>query len=259
MTAWRLVLLIAASAWLGSHLAHAANRQGQSSNAEGQALAAELRSARPTENLEIRGVLKIRDAGGKRTTVPVRYRFSYSERSWQNIYETEAIGRVPAEKLVVVHTEDQPNRYLHSRADGIHNPPAAPVVLTGDEAMVPFANSDFWLADLGLEFLHWPEQRIVEEAKIKMRKGRSCKVLESINPRAGAAGYTRVRSWIDVEKRQPILAQAYGPNNKLIKEFEIGSVMKVNGQWELKNMEMRTSRTDSQTVLEFTYEQKATE
>src|SRR5207248_8585703 len=129
MTSWRMVLMIWASAWLVSHPANAANRQGQSSNAEGQALAAELRSARPTENLQIRGVLKIRDADGKRTTVPVRYRFSYSERSWQNIYETEAIGRVPAEKLVVVHTEDQPNRYLHSRADGIHNPPAAPVVL----------------------------------------------------------------------------------------------------------------------------------
>ena len=62
-----------------------------------------------------------------------------------------------------------------------------------------------------------------------------------------------------MEKRQPILAQAYGPDNKLIKEFEIGSVMKVNGQWELKNMEMRNSRTDSATVLEFSYEQRASE
>ena len=259
MTSWRMVLMIWASAWLVSHPANAANRQGQSSNAEGQALAAELRSARPTENLQIRGVLKIRDADGKRTTVPVRYRFNSSKQSWQNIYETEAIGSVPAEKLVVLHTEDQPNRYLYSRADGNHNPPAAPFALSGDKAMVPFGNSDFWLADLGLEFLHWPEQRIVEEAKIKMRKGRSCKVLESTNPRPGATGYTRVRSWIDVEKRQPILAQAYGPDNKLIKEFEIGSVMKVNGQWELKNMEMRNSRTDSATVLEFSYEQRASE
>jgi hypothetical protein len=125
--------------------------------------------------------------------------------------------------------------------------------------MVPFANSDFWLADLGLEFLHWPEQRIVQEARIKMRKGRPCKVLESINPRPGAAGYTRVRSWIDAEKMQPILAEAYAPDNTLIKEFEIGSVTKVNGHWELKNMEMRNAKTDTQTVLEFKYEQKASE
>src|SRR5947207_4539217 len=115
------------------------------------------------------------------------------------------------------------------------------------------------MTDLGLESLHWPEQRIVEEAKIRMRKGRPCKVLESINPRPGALGYTRVRSWIDAEKRQPILAEAYGPDNKLMKAFEIGSVTKVNGRWELKNMEMRNARTDSLTVLEFKYEQKTSE
>ena len=125
--------------------------------------------------------------------------------------------------------------------------------------MIPFAHSDFWLADLGLEFLHWPEQRIVEEAKIRMRKGRPCKVLESVNPRRGAAGYTRVRSWIDAKTGKPILAEAYGPDNKLLKEFEVGSVAKVHGKWELKNMEMRDAKTDSQTVLEFQYEQNATE
>ena len=80
--------------------------------------------------------------------------------------------------------------------------------------------------------------------------------LESINPRPGAAGYTRVRSWIDAEKRQPILAEAYGPDGTLFKEFEIGSVTKVHGHWELENMEMRNAKTDTRTVLEFKYEQK---
>jgi len=32
---------------------------------------------------------------------------------------------------------------------------------------------------------------------------------------------------------------------------------KVSGRWELKDMEMRTAKTDSKTVLEFKYEQKA--
>ena len=257
MTGSRTFLASLMASMAGLYAAQAANKPGESSIVEGQALAAELRSEKPTENLEIKGVLKIRNANGKRVQVPFRYRIVVGETSWQGIYETQGGAGLSGEKLVVVHTDDKFNRYLVSKA--LDNDSAGPVSLSGDKAMASFANSDFWLADLGLEFLHWPQQRIVEEAKIKMRKGRPCKVLESINPHQDAAGYTRVRSWIDTKTGKPILAEAYGPNNKLLKEFEVGNVTKVNGQWELKNMEMRNAQTDSQTVLEFKYEQKAGE
>ena len=244
--------------WLGIHLAPGANKPAPTSNEAGQKLAAELRLMRPTENLEVKGFLRIRDAQGKRTKVPFTYRFLSGDQSWQSIYEIEADGGIPAEKLAVAHTEGGPNRYWHSSANGTTPASAAgPVALEGAKAMVPFANSDFWLADLGLEFLHWPEQRIVHEAKIKMRKGRPCHVLESIDPGPNAAGYTRVRSWIDAKTGGVILAEAYGPDNQLMKEFEVGGLTKVSGQWELKDMEMRTAKTDSKTVLEFKYEQKA--
>ena len=238
---------------LGIHLAPAANKPAPTSNEEGQKLAGELRLMRPTENFDVKGFLKIRDAAGKRTRVPFNYRFISGDQTWQSIYEIGAGGGVPAEKLAVAHTEGAPTRYWHSHANGT----AGSVALTGDKAMVPFANSDFWLADLGLEFLHWPEQRIVHEAKIKMRKSRPCNVLESINPGPNAAGYTRVRSWIDTETGGVILAEAYGADNQLLKEFEVGGLTKVSGRWELKDMEMRTAKTDSKTVLEFKYEQKA--
>lgn len=234
----------------------AANPPSGAAIAEGQKLAAELRSSRPEENLAVNGLLRIRDGDGRRTKISFRYQIVLLRDGWKAIYETHPSGALAGEKLVVVHAEDQPTRYLNSR-EGRNGGLADPVSLSGDKAMVPFANSDFWLADFGLEFLHWPQQRIVEETKIRMRKGRPCKVLESVNPQPNAVGYTRVRSWIDRETGKPILAEAYGPDNKLLKEFEVGSLTKLEGQWELKNMEMRNARTDSQTVLEFKYEAKS--
>jgi hypothetical protein len=245
-------LLLATS--LFSAQTFAANKPSDASIAAGQKLASELRSSKPVENIEVNGLLKVRDGEGKRTKVSFRYQIVVLGDGWKAIYETQSSGTIPGERLVVVHTDDQPTRYSHSRPKATVDRAAGPVAVSGDQAMVPFVNSDFWLADLGLEFLHWPQQRIVEEAKIRMRKGRPCKVLESVNPQPNAAGYTRVRSWIDTQTGKPILAEAYGPDDKLLKEFEVGSVTKVDGQWELKNMEMRNARTDSQTVLEFKYE-----
>jgi len=241
----------------GTLPALAANKPAPTSNVEGQELAAQLRGMRPTENIEVKGFLRTRDADGKRTKIPFNYRFIAGDQSWQSIYEIEAGSSVPKEKLTVVHAEGRPTRYWHSCGTGTQGSATSSVALAGDEAMAPFAGSDFWLADFGLEFLHWPEQRIVYEAKIKMRKSRPCNVLESINPRPNAAGYTRVRSWIDTKTGGVILAEAYGPDNRLMKEFEVGGLTKVNGRWELKDMEMRSVKADSKTVLEFKYEQKA--
>jgi len=256
MTALRKTLLVSLGLLYSFDAARAASKQVHTSNAEGQALATELRSLAPADNLEIKGLLRVRDGNGKRTTVPFLYQIVVGNAGWQSIYETQNGGRTPAEKLVVVHAEGQPSRYLHSRSTDSGDAVIKPASLTGDKAMVPFANSDFWLADLGLEFLQWPEQRIVEDAKIKMRKSRPCKVLESLNPNSGVQGYTRVRSWIDSENRAVILAEAYGPDGKLIKEFEVGGVTKVNGRYEPRDVEMRDVRTDSKTTLEFKYEEK---
>jgi hypothetical protein len=239
---------------LGALTVAGGDAPGSSAVTEGQALAAELRSSRPVQNLEVQGVIRRRDAQGRRTRVPFRYQVVVGPREWRSIYEIDGTEACPAEKLVVVHADGQPTRYLLHRADPQKALAPEPALLTGDQAMIPFAKSDFWLADLGLEFVHWPEHRIVEDSKIKRRKGRVCRILESVNPARDAKGYTRVRSWIDNDTGKPILAEAYDADGRLVKEFEIGGLTKVNDRWELKDLEMRDGRTDSQTVLEFRYE-----
>ena len=227
-----------------------------SSSPEGLELAARLRQQQPPDELEVRGLIRIRDADGRRRTTPFRYQIQIGKGRWAGIYTALDAGDRPAERLTVIHQADQPVQYELTRWDPATGAVTAETRLaTGDAAMTPFSGSDFWLADLGLDFLHWPEQRIVEDARIKMRKGRACKVLESRNP-AAKAGYTRVRSWIDSETGNPIIAEAYDSRGQVLKEFEIGSVTKVDGVWQLKNLEMRNTQDDTLTILEFQFSRK---
>jgi hypothetical protein len=112
----------------------------------------------------------------------------------------------------------------------------------------PFAHSDFWLCDLGLEFFHWPEQKILKKEN---RRSRVCNVLESTNPNPSTNGYSRVVSWIDSESGGIVHAEAFDAQNKLLKIFDPKSFKKVNGQWELQEMEIRNVRTGSRSRIEF--------
>src|SRR6185295_11371087 len=110
----------------------------------------------PLKN-ELFGLLKIRSADGKRQEISLKYSQRKSESHWQDIYETKASGGFPAQRLVVIHQAGQPNRYLvgSPNADGEYGDPVA---VANEKASVPFAGTDFWLTDLGLEFFHWPDQ-----------------------------------------------------------------------------------------------------
>lgn len=220
--------------------------------AEGRLLAAELRSQRPEEPLSSGGVLRTRDPYGKwREAIPVRLEITPRAEYWQTRYLALGPGQDPIETLTVTHAEGAPTRYDHSRALGTAVGASDAVTLTGDAASIPFAGSEFWLSDLGLEFLDWPGQRVVRS---EMRKGRSCKVLESLNPNPSSTNYARVLSWIDIEHRGILRAEGYDRERRLLKEFSIGSFKKVQGRWQLKSMEIRNEETDARTRIEFDLE-----
>lgn len=113
-----------------------------------------------------------------------------------------------------------------------------------------FTNSDFWIADLGLEFFHWPAQKTLPKTT-NLKRGREYTLLESTNPNPPTNGYSRVLSWIDKESGGILQAEAYDAKGKLLKVFEPKSFKKVNGQWELQEMEIRNVQTGSRTRLEF--------
>ena len=171
-----------------------------------------------------------------------------SDAAWKSIYE----ARLPnggVESLTILHTRGRSPAYELRRGDAVD------AVLETNSA-ASFAGSEFTLFDLGLGFIHWPTQILHTR---EMRKGRGCDVLES-RP-AGAAPYSSVRTWIDQESRsqgQPgvLVVEARDGQGSSFKEFEIKSMKKVAGQWQVQEMELRNRETKARTRLLFDFDKK---
>jgi hypothetical protein len=211
---------------------------------QGRNLTRQLLEQRPGTNFVQTGVLNIRAGKGKHSEIPLRFQTFVTATIWSTTYETTSESNHFS--LVVIHEDGKPNQY--ELFNGAPLALALPQFLSGNKTMTPFAGSDFWVADLGLEFFHWPEQKLLKK---EVKRSRGCSVLQSMNPNPSTNGYSRVVSWIDNESGGIVQAEAYDLNNQLLKEFAPKSFKKVNGQWELQEMEIRNVQTGSRTRLEF--------
>jgi hypothetical protein len=250
--AWAAVLLLAATA----KVAAATTNELSEAEAEGRNLAHQLCEVRPAENFTNTSTLNIRPAKGRKREIPLRTVTTLTETNWVTVYETLPNTNAPeGQRLTVTHAGTRPNQYTLTRlqTNAVAGCGGLP------ERVLPmsaFANSDFWLADLGLEFLHWPGQNLLKK---ELRSGQSCYVLESLNPLPVTNGYARVVSWIDIDSVQQsdqpglIHADAYDAKGKLLKEFEWKEVEKVNGRWRISEVQMRNPQTGSRTTLKFNY------
>ncbi|HXR46969.1 MAG TPA: outer membrane lipoprotein-sorting protein [Candidatus Limnocylindrales bacterium] len=245
---------------------------------QGRQLAQQILEQRPTENFTNTGVLKIRDAKDRTSEIPVQCAVIVTATNWLAVYK--AFFTNFTETLTVIHPDHQLFRQLI--APGLPNDlpkppddlpkitgnlneriepfdthqhegyPGSPSLAAARARSASFAGSDFSVDDLCLEFFHWPRQKIL---KHEMRRGRACQVLESTSPNPSPNGYSRVVSWIDNETLGIVQAEAYDAKEKLLKEFYPKSFKKVNGQWELQEMEIRNDQTGSRTRLEFNSKQ----
>lgn len=204
---------------------------------------------RPEQDWTNSGVLTIRQLGGRQRVIPVRFQTLVTSSNWLSIYDAVAPDETAnTERLTVIHSDGQPNQYLLAEPPSSSLTNAVPRKLTGHTAMVPFAGSDFWAADLGLEFLHWPQQRIL---KREMRRGQPCEVLESIDPDPAAGGYARVVSWLDSESPHGIIhADAYDAHGDVMKQFAPKKLKKIQGQYQLEAMEIGNEKAGTRTVIE---------
>jgi hypothetical protein len=210
---------------------------------EGRKLVEEILNQRPAE-APTNGLLRIRDAEGNERSFPVRMQISQTKTNWTFTYEAMVAKGKVGDKLIIVHTFGKPNRYLLTKSGE-----AEPRELSGNQTMIPFGDSDFWVADLGLEFLSWAKQRAVRR---EMRSYKSCVMLESINPNAAPGAYARVESWLTIESpHAPVTAQAYDASGKQIKVFTVESVERIEGHYQLRSIEMRNLKNKTRSIIEF--------
>jgi hypothetical protein len=215
---------------------------------QGIKLAQQIYWARPETNFTQTGVLKFRDSGHKETAIPFRFDFVVTATNWQTTYfagsSVENAGGV-----LIVHTKGQPNVYFDDGGNNPPSPPSTPEKLPTTESVGPLApGSDFWPCDLGLEFFHWPKQKVLKK---EVHRSCGCTVLESTNPAPSTNSYSRVVSWIDTETLGIVEAYAYDAKGKLLKDFYPKDFKKVNGQWQVETLVMENVQTGSRSRLEF--------
>jgi hypothetical protein len=207
---------------------------------EGQKLARHVRSLMPNEAATFVGVLRLSRPGNPPHDVPITNKLIVGAESWTAEYVARGPGG-PEETLQIKRLGERPNEYTWKREKVL--------TLSGVEATNQFAGSDFALMDLGMEFLHWPQQVLLTR---EMRKGRGCDVLESRPERPGL--YARIVSWIDQETSGLLIAEAYDASGKLLKEFEVKGFKKVDGQWRVREMEIRNRQSKTATRLQFEFD-----
>ncbi len=216
---------------------------------QGAELAARLRSVVPAEP-SVSGKLEITTRDDRTTVIPIVSRVLSSSTNVQVIYLAEPTPGQPAEALTITHTTNAANRYTLAVATNLFASP-----LDSRQLIRPFAGSDFTVFDLGLEFLHWPQQRVLLH---EMSRSRSCWVLESVTPSPVPGGYTRVVSWVDVEYEGILQADAFEKvgDREPFKKFKVGALRKVGGERKIESLKMRNVRTGSETELKFDLQAK---
>jgi hypothetical protein len=236
---------------------------------QGRNLALQLLEQRPTESFSKTGVLKIRDAKRLVLEIQLRCETIVTRTNWLISYEAKHTNGT--EYLIVRHPiqvptglegdypegkniqfTSLPNSQIKFPAEFMHSYPTygRPKMALTDRSTDSFARSDFSVADLILEFFHWPAQKVLPKTT-DLKRGREYTLLESTNPNPPTNGYSRVLSWIDKESGGILEAEAYDANGKLLKEFAPGRMKKVNGQWQLQSMEMNNVQTGSRSRIEF--------
>jgi hypothetical protein len=207
----------------------------------GKELVARLLSLEPASSMTNHATLTIHSGKTNKVTVPLRIEVTVSADKWRTTYVQTAGSGQREYRYTVERSRDGTTKYQIPDAES-----DSPAWLQGEAAVVPMAKSDFTMADIGMEFLHWPNQRLLKK---EVRRTQSCDKLESIAPNGWASGYVRVVSWFDIDTGGPVLVEAYDAKGRMVKEFRPTKFQKRNGQYEVEEVEISNLLTKSRSTI----------
>ena len=212
---------------------------------DGPELAAELRSRAPDPEVQVTATLSVREPGKLRRLHPVQIVNKQTATGWTVRYEVFGAGADEKRILEILEVDASANvspsyRWQRREGDSLRDVPTP-----GAEQRL--GDSDFSFADLGLEFLFWPKQKITGR---ETRRTRECLVLESKPERTGQ-GYARVVSWIDIKTRQMIRAEAFDAAGTKVKMFKPDEFVYAKGHWQVKQLAIESPQRGTESYLLF--------
>ncbi|MDA7916251.1 outer membrane lipoprotein-sorting protein [Verrucomicrobia bacterium] len=212
---------------------------------EGALIALRILMQRPGTNEFLKGSLYTRVGRDKKTS-DIQFQVQLNDQGWVTSYTST--------------TEEESNAVFihHSLGTGIWFEQktatnSAPVKIPTATSHSSFAGSAYWMSDLAYpkcSFFLWPKQKLIKK---ELRRGQFCYVLESTNPSPNANEYASAVSWIDVDTLGPLEIHTYGIGKKKWKEFRPKSFKKVNGIYEVEELEIRDKKTGVRSTITFEY------
>lgn len=103
--------------------------------------------------------------------------------------------------------------------------------------------------DLSLRFLYWKHPKLLGEETIRTRKAWKIEIQAA----GGSSQYGVARVWIDQESGAILRIEGYNREGKKIRQFEVISAQKLDGQWMLKQMRVETIDPETKKVINRTY------
>lgn len=221
----------------------------ESAERAGRDIIQRIRSMTPEVALTNRGRLVVRPARPQPAfEVPLQLAVFPLETGWCTLYEAGPDAEGVRVRLWIRHQPDGPPNVSRAACGRDEVLPKEGAPLPSSEWMQPVAGSDFTPADLAMAFLWWPRHRLIRS---EMRRGQFCDVVESETDEAPLEGYVRVRAWWDRDTGGLVYAEAFDAEGRLMKEFLPRRFQKVQGRWEVTELEMIHRQRGSRTRLVF--------
>ena len=207
----------------------------------GENLALSIRNSIPSENISIDASMEVTLKNRKRikTALTIETKL-LGKDEFLTIYKTKLEKNCTIWKIR--RKKGNPNEY--------HVEQAKKDPENKQNLYLALADSSFTLADFGLEFLHWPNQKTIRKQR---RKSRLCNVLESKPTKAIKVEYSRVLSWVDEKSGAILAADFFDLNGEILKRFSVKGLTKKNGQWQVDEIEMRHLKDGTKSRLKLNY------